>query len=111
VTERGTWKAYERACAHDHGSERIPVNGRCGPDFESATVCAQVKLRKGRPKQLETWLHDIESHAKPGQMPVVIWRIPHEDRGRAVVLMRYADWLRLSPWGESANSASCPDNS
>ena len=90
------WKAYERRIAKEHHTARIPVLGRKGPDFENDTVCGQVKLRKHRPANLTHWLDDVNEDAhRKGKVGVVFWRTPGEDHDQAVVILRYADYLRL----------------
>ena len=96
VTARGTWKAAERRYAADHGTTRIPVNGRHGPDFESATVCGQVKLRKSVPACVRKWTEEIASHAEPnGKIGILIMRKPGEGHEDAPVTLRYRDWQRI----------------
>ena len=96
MTARGTWKVNEAKDAKDHGTTRIPVTGREGPDWQNALFCGQSKLRKGRPKQVDEWLDKITTQARDcGRVGIVVWRTPREDRSRGVVLLRYDDWVSL----------------
>jgi hypothetical protein len=98
MTERATWKAYERRVAADLGSQRIPVTGidRHGADVVTPLFDVQVKLRRWLPAWLWRWMGGIvataEAHDKVG---VLVLRTPRMDDGDALVVLRIKDWIDL----------------
>jgi hypothetical protein len=98
VTQRGTWKAYERRVAADLGGRRIPVTGidRAGADVVTPMFHAQLKLRKALPVWLFDWLGGIVADAQPsGKVGILILRKPRQEDIDALVVMRYGDFVEL----------------
>lgn len=94
-----SWKAFERRCARDVGTERIPVTGeRAGADFEDDAACYQAKLGRGMPAYLRVWLSGIvEAGAKrsPAKCGVVVWKPKGARDEDALVLLSWRDFLAL----------------
>jgi hypothetical protein len=94
------WKKFERECARDMGTERIPVTGeRDGADFATPMFRFQAKRRKDcLPKEVLEWLDRAQlatvAEGKDRISVVVIQR-RGLNRGEAVVLLRWADWRDL----------------
>lgn len=100
MTARGTWKAFERRTARDHGTERTPVSGRQSdegaPDWTNALFAAQVKLGRRQPRYLRDWLGGIVAHAERlKRVPLVIWKPLGARDDDALVVLRYRDWRDL----------------
>lgn len=92
------WKAVERRLARDVGTERIPVTGldRDGADFEDGIACYQAKSRRSLPVWLWRWLAGIVSTATAkGKTGVLVLHQPGQDRGEALVVLRWRDWREL----------------
>jgi len=94
-----SWKAYERRCARDMGTQRIPVTGeRCGADAENALFCFQFKLGRKMPSYLREWLAGIRSAGaarRPEKIGAVVWKPKHAEDADAVVLVSWRDWVAL----------------
>ena len=105
MTDRA-WKAFERRCARDVGTERIPVTGeRHGADAEDGTCCYQFKLGRSQPSYLRAWLAGIVAAGaarRPGKVGVVVWKPKGARDGDALVLLRWSDWLALHRSAEVA---------
>lgn len=100
MTARGTWKAFERRCARDMGTERIPVTGeRAGADFEDDAFVYQAKLGRRMPSYLRVWLDGIRGAGvkrTPEKIGVVVWKPLRARDEDAVVLLTWRDWVKLS---------------
>ena len=86
------WKATERRVCRALGLDRIPVNGRPGPDGSGDWLCVQIKHRKKVAKFLADTLATIRRQARPDQLGVVVL---HEHGGRGdgdLVMMTLADF-------------------
>ena len=94
-----SWKAYERRCARDVGSQRIPVTGeRAGADFEDGLFVYQAKLGRKMPDYLRAWLAGIRAAGRarrPEKLGVVVWKPKHAEDADAVVLVSWRDWVAL----------------
>jgi hypothetical protein len=100
VSNEPRWKKFERECARDMGTERIPVTGeREGADFATPMFRFQAKRRKDcLPKEVLEWLDRAQLAAigeGQGRIPVVVIQRRGHARGEAVVLLRWADWRDL----------------
>jgi len=113
VTER-SWKAFERRCARDVGTERIPVTGeRHGADAEDPMFCYQFKLGRSQPSYLREWLAGIVAAGaarRPGKVGVVVWKPKGARDGDALVLLRWCDWVALhgAVGAPVSDRPSCP---
>lgn len=96
MTDTG-WKQFERRCAKDLGTMRIPVTGeRAGADCQTERLSVQAKLRRGMPTYLLAWLRGIrETAARTGRVGVVVWKSPRMRDDDALVVLRYADFVAL----------------
>ena len=94
------WKAAERRHAGDVGTTRIPVTGvdRAGADFTDARCAYQLKVRRALPSWLFDWLVGIVSTAaRTNRIGVLVVNRPRQPRADALVIVRWADWLRVRP--------------
>jgi hypothetical protein len=94
------WKKFERECARDMGTERIPITGeREGADFATDMFRFSAKRRKDcLPAEVLRWLDSAQLAAMAedkGRIPVVVIQRRGHARGEAVVLLRWADWRDL----------------
>lgn len=94
------WKKFERELARDMGVERNPCDGsRDQADFDTPMFRFQAKRRKDcLPKEVLDWLDRTQLAALAegkGRIPVVVIQRRGENRGEAVVLLRWADWRDL----------------
>lgn len=110
MTDRA-WKAFERRCARDVGTERIPVTGeREGADFEDARFCYQAKLGRRAPSYLRAWLAGIAGagfRRSPAKIGVVVWKPKGARDEDAVVLVSWRDWVALQgPTGAATEDPS-----
>lgn len=105
--DRG-WKQSERAHARDVGTERIPVTGeRHGADFVAGLFAYQLKVRATVPGYLMTWLDGIcQTAATSQRIGVVVLNQPHRPRRKALVILRWADWVALH--GEPRDECGAP---
>lgn len=93
-----SWKRFERECAKDIGTQRIPVTGidRDGADFQHGMFAYQAKHRRMIPAWLFDWLKGICGVAKrTDQIGVLILNRPGKDRKDALVIVRWEDWCDL----------------
>jgi hypothetical protein len=94
------WKKFERECARDMGTERIPCTGeREGADFATDMFRFSAKRRKDcLPAEVLRWLDAAQLAAiaeDKGRIPVVVIQRRGLNRDEAVVLLRWADWRDL----------------
>lgn len=96
MADRG-WKAYERRCCRDVGTERIPVTGeRNGADGATELFAFQFKLRRALPRWMWDWLAGIVATAdREGKIGVLVVKRPRQRDAEALVLLRWADWVAL----------------
>ena len=101
-----SWKAYERRCCRDVGTERIPVTGeRNGADGQTSMFAFQFKLRRALPAWLFRWLAGIvEAGSRSGKVGVLVLKKPRMKDTEALVVLRWADWVDLH--GRSAEESS-----
>ena len=92
------WKKFERRIARDHGVERQPVTGeRDGSDIkEHARYVISCKCRSAVPKTVRDWADSIARCGRRyGKVPVLVMKEPGKHDDSALVVLRYADWIRL----------------
>ena len=91
------WKQFERRCAQDMGTTRIPVTGeRDGADCTTEMFCFQFKLRSSLPDWLWRWLRGIVERARPtNRIGVLVLKHPHQRDTDALVVLRWRDWVDL----------------
>ncbi len=91
------WKKFERRCARDMGTERIPVTGeRHGADAANPLFCFQFKLRRSFPAWLWEWLSGIQGSAKAsGRVGVLVLKKPRQRDAEALVVLSWKDWCDL----------------
>lgn len=94
------WKKFERGCARDVGTERIPVTGeRDGADFETAMFAFSAKCRQGQfPRTVAEWLDSVRTKAAsrdPAKTGVLVIHRPRAPRGESLVVMSWSDFLEL----------------
>lgn len=109
MTARGSWKAFERRTARDHGVERTPVSGRQqddgAADWVNGLFAAQVKLGRRQPAYLREWLAGIVAHGERlGRVPIVVWKPVGAHDDNALVVLRYRDWRE--PHGNDGANAT-----
>lgn len=103
MTARSTWKAAERAVAHDLQGYRVPVTGidRHGADVLTPMFHVQVKLRRCLPEWLWDWLGGIRSDAeRQGKVGILVLLKPRQKRSEGLVVLSYADWCDLHGMSE-----------
>ena len=67
--------------------------GEAAPDVEHDHLVVEVKLRKEL--ALENWMQQVEKHAEPGKLTVVISKQKHLDDSKSIVSLRIDDFLGL----------------
>jgi hypothetical protein len=92
-----SWKAYERRCCRDVGTERIAVTGeRHGADGQTSMFAFQFKLRRALPDWLFRWLGGItETAGRSGKVGILVLKKPRQKDADALVVLRWADWVDL----------------
>src|SRR5438128_1788379 len=105
-----SWKAFERRLARALGSRRIAATGeRAGADFQDGRFAYQAKRGRRFPSYLRDWLTGIVTAAAlAGRIGVVVWkakRVPDRD---AVVVLLFADWLKLHTGPQTEAAAAMP---
>jgi len=92
-----TWKARERGIGDRLNGKRKPCDGsREGVDVETPLLVIQAKHGHRRPSYLAQWLNGIAQRGLERQkVPLVIWSVPHERTGEAIVLLRMKDFEAL----------------
>lgn len=92
---RSSWKRSERAIAAALGGERIPVNGRAGPDIAHGLLAPEVKSRGKIPQYLYDWLAQARNGAPVGRLPCVILHAAGRPHGGDLVILSLADLAAL----------------
>lgn len=92
---RGSWKRSERAIAQALGGERIPVNGRAGPDIAHALLAPEVKSRAKVPAYLYDWLAQARNGAPAGRLPCVILHAAGQAHAGDLVILSLSDLAEL----------------
>ena len=96
VSDKG-WKAFERRCAKDMGTQRIAVTGeRHGSDASTSLFCFQFKCRAMLPGWLWEWLTGIVVTAERKQkIGVLVLKVPRMRDQDALVVLKWRDWVAL----------------
>ncbi len=108
------WKRFERECARDVGTERIPANGeRDGADFETDLFVFSAKRRKGSfPRTVADWLDRVRTKASTvhaessdatgrrtkldeAKLGILVIHRPRASRSEALVVMTWGDFVDL----------------
>ncbi len=93
---RETWKQNERDIAKWLGGQRIPINGRAGPDIEAHWLVAEVKSRSHVPAYLRDWLAQARTGAPVDKLPIVVIHqagAPHREDLVLLSLDDFCDWF------------------
>lgn len=75
MTQRATWKAYERAVAKFLGGLRVPITGRArgdAPDINTPLFAVEVKLRKNFPVLIAKAMQQAEASVRDSKLPLVV---------------------------------------